>query len=274
MSPQVLKGEYNSKADIWAIGAIAYILLSGKLPFDGATDKEIARKIVNGKYSMGGKDWANVSQPAKEFCMSLLTYDPVKRPSAAEALQNPWLRKNAPLATRQPSVQDMKRIQNALVQSAQNGKLKKVAAMMIAYKSSTKSLKGLRDAFNAIDTNNNGTVSYSEFQNVLMDCNVTDDEVKEIFKDIDVNGNGEINYTEFLATTLETRGRIEDDRIFDAFDRLDVDKSGFLSKAELCSVLGSTCTAANCDIVVDEILDEVDTDKDGTSWNDTDAFLC
>jgi len=274
MSPQVFKGEYNAKADVWSIGVIAYVLLSGNLPFDGATDKEIAHKIVKGEYSMEGEDWAKVSQSAKDFCKSLLTYDPDKRPTAAEALKDPWLRKNAPLSARRPGQEAMTKVQNALVHSAQDSKLKKVAAMMIAYKSSNESLKELRDAFDAVDANNHGTITFWEFRAVLRDCNFTDDELKVIFKDIDVNGTGVINYTEFLAATLETQGRIEDDLIAETFNRLDMDKSGYLSKEELCSILGSTCTAEDCDTMVNEILDEVDTDKDGTLWRVTLAGEC
>lgn len=43
----------------------------------------------------------------------------------------------------------------------------------------------------------------------------------------DLNQNGHIMYTEFLAATIEARGRIEEDRIAEAFDRLDSDDTGF-----------------------------------------------
>lgn len=43
----------------------------------------------------------------------------------------------------------------------------------------------------------------------------------------DLNENGHIMYTEFLAATIEAHGHIEEERIAEAFDRLDSDKSGY-----------------------------------------------
>ena len=263
MSPQVLKGEYTSKADLWAIGVIAYILLSGTRPFHGGTNKKIASEIIKGDFSFDGKEWQHVSQQAQDFCSKLLTYNPDQRPTATDALRDPWLRSTFSLKDRRPDKQVMTSVQNALLQSAQDSKFKKMIIMMIAYKSSTESIQQLRSAFDSIDTDNSGTISYWQFRNALKQCNYDDKVLKKIFSDIDVNATGVINYTEFLGATLETRGRIEDKRIAEAFDKLDVDKSGYISKENLCSVLGSECSAKARDALVDEILNEVDSDKDG-----------
>lgn len=48
MAPEIIKGEkYNEKVDIWSIGVITYILLTGRLPFNGKTPDEKKRLIVN-----------------------------------------------------------------------------------------------------------------------------------------------------------------------------------------------------------------------------------
>jgi calcium-dependent protein kinase len=49
IAPEVLKGEYNFKCDIWSIGVITFMLLSGKAPFFGKSDQNIFAMIKAGK---------------------------------------------------------------------------------------------------------------------------------------------------------------------------------------------------------------------------------
>ncbi len=55
IAPEVLKGHYDEKCDIWSIGVILYILLSGEPPFPGSDDKEILKNVVMGKYGFTRK---------------------------------------------------------------------------------------------------------------------------------------------------------------------------------------------------------------------------
>lgn len=79
IAPEVLKKKYNEKCDIWACGVILYIILCGYPPFEGPTEKAIMEKISEGKYSIQGQDWDDISKSAKAFVGKLLTFDPTKR---------------------------------------------------------------------------------------------------------------------------------------------------------------------------------------------------
>ena len=56
IAPEVIKGNYDEKCDVWSIGVILYILLSGMPPFPGSTDEDIMEKVKKGKYSFKSKE--------------------------------------------------------------------------------------------------------------------------------------------------------------------------------------------------------------------------
>ena len=82
IAPEVLQSEYTEKCDIWSIGVILFILLSGRPPFDGNDDREIVKSVKQGKFSMSGPEWKNTSKDAMDLIKKMLTYDPTVRISA------------------------------------------------------------------------------------------------------------------------------------------------------------------------------------------------
>jgi serine/threonine protein kinase len=93
VAPEILlrKG-YDQQSDMWSVGCIIFLLLSGNLPFMGRSQKELFRKIVAGKYEFKPEDWDSVSDDAKDLVTRLLVLDPDKRMTAAEAVRHPWLK--------------------------------------------------------------------------------------------------------------------------------------------------------------------------------------
>ena len=53
---------YNAKCDLWSMGVVLYILLSGKVPFPGDSNKEIIENVLRGEYTFGHEAFQNVSQ--------------------------------------------------------------------------------------------------------------------------------------------------------------------------------------------------------------------
>nr|XP_061821991.1 serine/threonine-protein kinase H1-like [Nerophis lumbriciformis] len=92
MAPEVvLRRPYSCAVDMWAVGVIAYIVLSGSMPFEDDSRRRLYRSILRGKYSFHGEPWPSVSKPAKDFIRGLLEPDPARRPSAERALSHPWV---------------------------------------------------------------------------------------------------------------------------------------------------------------------------------------
>ena len=101
VSPEVINGEYDEKCDIWSIGILAYLLLSGGLPFAVAhnhkrdakeEEKELYNKILNEKPNFTGRVWKSYTRKAIDFVNSCLEKNPKKRLSAKEALEHPWFK--------------------------------------------------------------------------------------------------------------------------------------------------------------------------------------
>lgn len=57
IAPEVLNANYTEKCDLWSIGVILYIMLSGKPPFNGSSDREILKKVAEGNYRLDGDIW-------------------------------------------------------------------------------------------------------------------------------------------------------------------------------------------------------------------------
>lgn len=83
IAPEILGGNYDNEADIWSIGVITYIVLSGLPPFNGFTNEEIIQKIKVGKFNfIPIKNWTHISEAAKDFITGLLTKNAKNRPTA------------------------------------------------------------------------------------------------------------------------------------------------------------------------------------------------
>ncbi|XP_063439026.1 serine/threonine-protein kinase H1 homolog [Mytilus trossulus] len=92
IAPEIIaRKPYNCQVDMWAIGVITYILLSGTMPFDDENKTRLYRLILKAKYSYVGEHWKEVSDLAKEFINKLLTVDPADRMIATSALTHSWL---------------------------------------------------------------------------------------------------------------------------------------------------------------------------------------
>lgn len=91
MSPEMLKGDVvGPPADIWSVGVLTFIMLSGRLPFTQTNPQETEARIQAAKFDLS-KLYQNVSQSASMFLKKVLCSYPWARPSIKDCFSNSWL---------------------------------------------------------------------------------------------------------------------------------------------------------------------------------------
>ena len=95
IAPEVLRKRYDKSCDLWSVGVITYILLSGYPPFNGATNHETNESVLRGQYEFHAEDWKDISPEAMDFVRRLLQMDPRQRMTAQQASIHPWMVKHA-----------------------------------------------------------------------------------------------------------------------------------------------------------------------------------
>ncbi|XP_039985161.1 myosin light chain kinase family member 4 isoform X2 [Xiphias gladius] len=92
LAPEVINYEFVSfPTDMWSLGVITYMLLSGLSPFLGDDDNETLNNILACQWNFEEEEFADISDEAKDFITRLLVKSKSWRMSAAESLRHPWL---------------------------------------------------------------------------------------------------------------------------------------------------------------------------------------
>ncbi|KAL5210379.1 hypothetical protein ABZP36_006002 [Zizania latifolia] len=260
MAPEVLRRDYGPEVDIWSAGVILYILLCGVPPFWAETEQGVARAILRGAVDLEREPWPRISRSAKSLVRQMLEMDPRKRLTAQQVLDHPWLHN----ASKAPNVPLGDVVRARLKQFSVMNRFKKKAMRVIAEHLSVEEVEVIKEMFALMDTDNNGRVTLQELKAGLtkVGSKLAEPEMELLMEAADVDGNGYLDYGEFVAVTIHLQRLSNDAHLRTAFLFFDKDSSGYIERAELADALADDSGHAD-DAVLDHILQEVDTDKDG-----------
>ena len=255
ISPEVLKGKYDEKCDIWSAGVILYIIICGYPCFNGDDDDEIFEAIQKGKIEFPSPEWDDVSNDVKQLIKKMCC-SPDKRLTAEQVLNETWVKDNAPNSTQ--TLLPMK--PDGFKNYANSNKLRKAVLTYIASRLSEQDIKKIKEVFQSIDVDNNGKLSLEEMKKaVSLAGSIKIDFDEQIFKSIDTDNSGNIEYTEFISACIEKNIYLNEEKLKDAFKLFDADGSGKISRAEIEKVLHIGKHSKE----IDEIMSKHDTNKDG-----------
>ncbi|KAM9426924.1 uncharacterized protein ACWYII_018694 [Salvelinus alpinus] len=92
LAPEVVNYDFVSfNTDMWSLGVITYMLLSGLCPFLGDNNPETLNNILACQWNFDEKEFTDISEEAKDFISKLLIVNKSWRIGASEALRHPWL---------------------------------------------------------------------------------------------------------------------------------------------------------------------------------------
>ena len=269
ISPEIIKGNYDEKCDIWACGVILYILLCGYPPFNGSSDKEVYNIITQVKYDFNQPMWKNVSKYAKELIKNMLTLAK-NRYTSKQVLSSKWLEVKLKDSDENIYYLDYKHISRY----KHYNKFKQAILTFIASRLNSDESKKIRNIFYNIDENKKGFITYEDFiKYIINECNIdelVDDEqeLKKAFQSVDSDHNNKIDYTEFLAANLDEKIFLKQEKLKEAFRTFDINDSGAIRKEDIIRVLKLE-NLEDKNIIANSIIEENDYDKDGKiNFND------
>ncbi|KAL7539661.1 hypothetical protein ACHAXR_009485, partial [Thalassiosira sp. AJA248-18] len=251
VAPEVIRGSYDERCDVWAIGVITYLLLSGEPPFGGCggpeTLMQVRDNILCGAFEFEPVEvWETVSQEAKDFIKSLLVIDPMDRPTAKQAKESKWLKM---WSNRENNgSKDMMinpNVVKALVGFKEYSDMRKLLCEVLSFTLLPDQIQGLRKEFEKYDQDGTGEITLSTLNKVLIGNastgslgGLTEAEVVDIFNAMRVRkGETSIHWHEFIAAGL-SQCQVDDRNLRLAFERLDQEHKGYITFENVIDLMG------------------------------------
>jgi len=284
-APEVGSGTpYTENSDLWSIGVVVHMLVTGVVPWQGNTAQEIYDSVMQEtadptafkEFLQWFHTSFDVSPECNDFIMELMNPAFKTRISAEKALAHPWLTngsvgKGAEGKMRQAherrSLDLLKDTNDAvgyqvasnLAEFAKKGALKRSAMLALTFTMNGAQLEEIGNAFKAADTNGDGLISRSEFAELMKSQGVPGTQIRPLFDAINQDGSGNIKYSEFVAAAIEESHSNSAQHLEAAFKRLDVKNRGWIDGNDLSNILSKTYGKE----AVQNVLMAADSNSDG-----------
>ena len=280
VAPEILRGNYDEKSDIWSLGVITFLLLCGETPFgglDGENLRLVKENILRADVKFEpAKAWDLVSDDAKHFVKGLLELDSSKRPTAREAQQCNWIEEHTKKVGTEGNKLHPKTV-GALLNFKESSVMQRLLSEVLSFTLLPEQIVEIRREFEKLDSQGDGEISLTSLKQFLIQNAdfgaqgaLSEQKVEEIFEYIQLparKGEMTIRWHEFLAACL-SRAEIDDRNLRLAFDRLDTDRKGFITFDDLSDALGNSTDLGALEKTWEESLRAIDSRLDRVTLHD------
>jgi calcium-dependent protein kinase len=270
-APEVIQSNnitaYTAKCDLWSLGVLTYVMLSGKPPFWGNHQQFVAKQKKE-QYPLKGDPWDKMPQSAKDFVKKLLKANPDERLAIDKVVVHEWLATIAPSGADDIVAKDV--LQNLRHYSGATT-FERLCITAVARQLDHKNLTEVHHVFRDMDSNGDGVLSLKEVQSgfarIFGNSSPEVKQLQDVFEKMDLDGSNTIDYTEFCAAGLGQRTSSQDSVLWAAFKAFDKSNTGFIEKEDLKALLDNadvqdTWTEDVCHEAATEIIAQFDKDGD------------
>ena len=266
-SPESLKNNYIDKSDIWSVGVILHIALTGKFPYDGETEEEINYKIENINYNILDPRLFAHSSEVKDLLDKLLQKDINKRLSAKEALKHVWFKKyNGRALFSNFKLDEIQHYINNLCNYSFESKIYQLVIAFIVHNMSYSSNTYIiQKIFRYFNLSGNCKLTKDELKKGLYNYRSEtqiNSIVDKLFLLLDGDNNGYIEFEEFLRACIDKDKILTKENMWYAFKFLDKQNKNSIDVQTLMKAFDAKPNKM-LEVVFNKTLNDGDLDNNG-----------
>lgn len=232
VAPEVLDGDYGCEIDIWSVGVIAYILLTGYPPFQGKNNNIIYQKIKACQIRFYDAEWVGISTASKDFIKRVLVKEIDKRLTVEDGLNHKWFKQANKLQSEiTPDI--VKKLARFKIPDM----LKKEIFLILANQIDSATVDKWTMTFESLDTEGTGMIKIDALIKTCKESGAKTAYLEQLKEMHGGDGDFTINYSDFLAKVIDINKEVDDFNIEKAFQTLDTDGSGKITKEDLALFL-------------------------------------
>lgn len=243
LAPEVWQRDYGPRCDIWAIGCLMFLLLTGAAPFGpGLPLRDLAHSICNSE-----PDWRffrGASTSALALCRRMLCKDDASRPTAAECLRHPWIASLGSGGDHPPKELRTETF-STLMQFHAQAKFHQVLINVVAAELKVGRLARVRTVLERLDTSGGGALEPEELERGFEELGVSPQNAEQTIRVLRAFGEErpgrEVAYGMFVASCIDLVDDKLDHMLWKVFALVDEDHSGEISTVVLEHFLSAAC---------------------------------